>query len=553
MRIKEFCELLRKSSYSFEHEQICRLREDLNDEIEPENWLLLFENYFKNYTNKKEVENIMEGRVINESTSQFLNLLSEKFSKKIQLLLESREDRTSPSNRLDFLKETKHVREGNWKINKIPDKILDRRVEITGPVDRKMIINALNSGANVFMADFEDSNSPTWENCVNGQVNLYDAIRKNIDFTADNGKEYKLNKSPATLFVRPRGLHLQEKNFLNYDGVPIRAALFDYGAFVSLNIREMVDRGEPPCFYLPKLESYLEARVWAEIFAFTEEYFSIQKGTIKATVLVETLPLAFQMDEVLYELREYSAGLNCGRWDYIFSFMKNLSSETLPDRDQLTMSRHFMSSYTNLLVHTCHKRGAHAMGGMAAQIPIKNNPEANEVALKKVKEDKEREVTNGHDGTWVAHPGLIAIAKEVFDSHMKGKNQIDREVETSVTREDLLKIPDGDCTEECFRKNINIGFTYLNSWLDGKGCVPINNLMEDAATAEISRTQLWQWVKNKAELTNGKICGEEYFTKILNEEIEDSHENYLAKKIFKNLCLSDNLDEFLTTVCYKHL
>lgn len=553
MRIKEFCELLRKSSYSFEHEQICRRREDLNDKMDPASWFPLFENYFKNYTNEKEVEHIMEGKVINENTSQFLNLLSEKFSKKIQLLIESREDRTSPSNRLDFLKETKHVREGSWKINKIPDKILDRRVEITGPVDRKMIINALNSGANVFMADFEDSNSPTWENCVNGQVNLHDAIRKNIDFTADNGKEYKLNKSPATLFVRPRGLHLQEKNFLNYDGVPIRAALFDYGAFVSLNIREMADRGEPPCFYLPKLESYLEARVWAEIFAFTEEFFSIQKGTIKATVLVETLPLAFQMDEVLYELREYSAGLNCGRWDYIFSFMKNLSSETLPDRDQLTMSRHFMSSYTNLLVHTCHKRGAHAMGGMAAQIPIKDNPEANEAALEKVKEDKEREVTNGHDGTWVAHPGLIAIAKEVFDSHMKGKNQIDREVETSVTREDLLKIPDGDCTEECFRKNINIGFTYLNSWLDGKGCVPINNLMEDAATAEISRTQLWQWVKNKAELTNGEICGEEYFTKILNEEIEDSHENYLAKKIFKNLCLSDNLDEFLTTVCYKHL
>jgi len=362
MRIKEFCELLRKSSYSFEHEQVCRLREDLNDEMEPKNWLPLFENYFKNYTNEKEMEHIMEGKVINESTSQFLNLLSEKFSKKIQLLIENREDKTAPSNRLDFLKETKHIREGSWKISKIPDKILDRRVEITGPVDRKMIINALNSGANVFMADFEDSNSPTWENCVNGQVNLHDAIRKNIDFTADNGKEYKLNKSPATLFVRPRGLHLQEKNFLNYDGVPIRAALFDYGAFVSLNIKEMVERGEPPCFYLPKLESYLEARVWAEIFAFTEEYFNIQKGTIKATVLVETLPLAFQMDEVLYELREYSAGLNCGRWDYIFSFMKNLSSETLPDRDQLTMSRHFMSSYTNLLVHTLSQEGSSCNG-----------------------------------------------------------------------------------------------------------------------------------------------------------------------------------------------
>jgi malate synthase len=553
MRVKEFCKLLRKSSSSFEYQQICRLREDPNDKKDLVEWLALYKNYIIKNIDKKEEFHIMEGKVVNEKTTQFLNLLSEKFSKKTYLLMEAREDDLSPSNRIDFLKETQHIREGSWKIDKIPDKILDRRVEITGPVERKMVINALNSGANVFMADFEDSNSPTWQNCINGQANLYDAIRRDIDFVAENGKEYKLNKKLATLFVRPRGLHLQEKNFLNHDGSSIRAALFDYGIFVSLNIKEMVNRGEPPCFYLPKLESYLEARLWAEIFSFTEEYYNIEKGTIKATVLVETLPLAFQMEEVLYELREYSAGLNCGRWDYIFSFMKTLSSESLPDRDQLTMSRHFMSSYTNLLVHTCHKRGAHAMGGMAAQIPIKDNPEANSIALDKVREDKEREVKNGHDGTWVAHPGLISTAKEVFDLHMEGKNQIDREVKTTVTREDLLKIPLGEYTEDCFRKNINIGCIYLNSWLDGKGCVPINNLMEDAATAEISRTQLWQWIKNKTELTNGRVCSEEYFIKILNEEIEDSHENYLAKKIFKNLCLSDNLDKFLTTVCYKHL
>jgi malate synthase len=494
--------------------------------------------------------------ILNGAPSEFLNLLSAKFAKRIGLLLANRDEADSPSKRLDFLSETKKIRDSDWKIAELPDHLQNRRVEITGPVERKMVINAMNSGANVFMADFEDSNSPTWGNCLDGQVNLYDAIRGTIGFENENGKKYKLDAVTATLFVRPRGLHLKEKNFLDSEGNQIPASLFDFGLFAFHNAEEMIDNGETPCFYIPKLESYLEARLWADIFSFTESFLSIRPGTFKATVLVETLPLAFQMDEVLFELRNYSAGLNCGRWDYIFSFMKSLSPIVLPDRDQLTMGQHFMRSYTQLLIQTCHKRGAHAMGGMAAQIPIKNDDVANEAAMQKVRQDKEREVTDGHDGTWVAHPGLISIAKEIFDKHMPDDNQINNKLENiyyPISQEDLLHTPVGACTEDGFRKNINIGFTYLHSWMQGRGCVPINNLMEDAATAEISRTQIWQWIHHGVMLDNGNRVSREYFNQIFDEEIKESADNSFARDTFKKLCLSNKLDKFLTTMCYDYI
>lgn len=494
--------------------------------------------------------------ILNEAAIEFLNLLSAKYTNRINSLLKERDNIESPSKRLDFLSETEKIRQGDWKVAELPHHLQDRRVEITGPVDRKMVINALNSGANVFMADLEDSNSPTWENCLEGQVNLYDAVRGIISFENESGKKYNLNAKTAKLFVRPRGLHLKEKNFLDSEKNIIPASLFDFGLFAYHNAEEMIDNGDTPCFYIPKLESYLEARLWADIFSFTEKFLNIKQGTFKATVLVETLPLAFQMDEVLYELRNYSAGLNCGRWDYIFSFMKSLSPIVLPDRDQLTMGQHFMRSYTQLLIQTCHKRGAHAMGGMAAQIPIKNDDVANETAIRKVRQDKEREVSDGHDGTWVAHPGLIGVAKEIFDKHMPLDNQISKKLENiyyPISREDLLCVPVGACTEDGFRKNIKIGFTYLHSWMRGRGCVPINNLMEDAATAEISRTQIWQWIRGNVRLDNGEHVNGEYFSKIFDEEIAETSDNSSARDIFKKLCLSEELDKFLTTICYDHI
>jgi len=490
--------------------------------------------------------------ILNGDSSEFLKTLSGKFSTRIQLLLKNR--KRNPV--LYFLPETEHIRKGSWTIDEPPKQIEDRRVEITGPVDRKMVINALNSGANVFMADFEDSNSPTWDNCLDGQINLYDAVRGEIEFTNFNGKEYKLNDDVATLFVRPRGLHLVEKNFEGFSGTPIEAALFDFGLFAFNNATAMVSRGNIPCFYLPKLEHYKEAELWKDIFSFTESYLGIEQETFKATVLVETLPLAFQMNEVIHELGNYSAGLNCGRWDYIFSFIKNNPFKPMPDRDQVTMNQHFMRSYTQLLVQTCHKRGVHAMGGMAAQIPIKNDDKANEAALRKVRDDKMREVLDGHDGTWVAHPGLIAIAKDVFDTHMPESNQINKKknnFNVEVSREDLTCVPVGTCTEKCLRDNINIGYTYLKSWLGGNGCVPINNLMEDAATAEISRTQIWQWIQNEVTLDTGFKVTKEYFEQVFLEEIEKYEYDKLTEDIFKEICTSIHLEDFLTTACYKHI
>jgi len=498
----------------------------------------------------------VERKILSHEAQLFLSALSNNFSNKIKHLLEERKQRknTIPN----FLEETRNIRDDEWEVLSPPKEIEDRRVEITGPPVRKMIINALNSGANIFMADFEDSNCPTWENCLQGQKNLRDAVRKNIEYTDPTTKKnYKLKDQTAVLFVRPRGLHLVEKNYV-VDGDSISASLFDYGLFFFHNYKKLLKNGSRPYFYLPKIEHYKEARLWDEIFTFSEKAFDLPLGTIRATVLIETLPAAFQMNEILYELRAHSAGLNCGRWDYIFSFIKtfqNYRSFVLPDRNQITMDQHFLKSYTQLLVQTCHKRGCHAIGGMAAQIPIKNAEHRNAVALAKVMADKDREVKAGHDGTWVAHPGLVYIAKGVFDSGMKTPNQIDKQIylNDSINKEDLLCVPKGTCTEEGFRDNIRIGLQYLNSWLNGNGCVPINNLMEDAATAEISRTQIWQWLKYNIWLDNGKQVTKKYFFKILNEELQKFKNNDKieeTKEIFTQLCTSKKLIDFLTLKCY---
>jgi len=444
-----------------------------------------------------------------------------------------------------------------------PSEIADRRVEITGPPVRKMVINAMNSGANVFMADFEDSNCPTWENCIQGQINLRDAVRKDIEYTDPKTKKnYKLKDQTATLFVRPRGLHLVEKNYVEFDrSYGISASLFDFGLYFFHNYKKLLKSGSRPYFYLPKIEHYKEARLWDEIFTYSEKAFDLPLGTIRATVLIETLPAAFQMNEILYELKSHSVGLNCGRWDYIFSFIKTFSNDrsfVLPDRNQIGMKEHFLRSYSQLLIQTCHKRGTHAIGGMAAQIPIKNAEHRNAIALAKVMADKEREAKDGHDGTWVAHPGLVYLAKGVFDSHMENPNQIDKQIylNDSITKKDLLCVPKGTCTEEGFRNNICVGLQYLNSWLNGNGCVPINNLMEDAATAEISRAQIWQWLKYNIWLDNGKQVTKKYFFKILNEELHKFKNNDKleeTKKIFVELCTSKKIIDFLTLQCYDML
>jgi malate synthase len=492
--------------------------------------------------------------ILSYDTKLFLDVLQDRFEPQIKKLLLNRQDRKGkiPARIMDAESE-----DPQWKVLPPPEDILDRRVEITGPPVRKMIINALNSGANVFMADFEDSNSPTWKNCIDGQQNLYDAVRKKIDFVdPKTQKEYKLNKKVATLFVRPRGLHLVEKNYNN-----IPASLFDFGLYFFHNHKQLLKNRTRPYFYLPKIEHYREARLWNEIFSFAESSFDLPVGTIRATVLIETLPAAFQMDKILYELRGHSVGLNCGRWDYIFSFIKSLSlsrEAVLPDRDQVGMTEHFMRSYTQLLIQTCHKRGAHAIGGMAAQIPIKDDPEANHVAMNKVRADKLREVQDGHDGTWVAHPALVDVAKEIFDEHLKTPNQIDKQLylNYSIESDDLLCTPKGQCTEAALRKNIGIAFQYINSWINGNGCVPIDNLMEDAATAEISRAQIWQWRKHKIYLSNGKQVTNKYLGLVINSEIKkfEHYKKFEETSIILNkLCFSEEIIDFLTLECYDNL
>ncbi len=480
---------------------------------------------------------------------------------------QERQDEIHAGGMPDFLPETRAVRERDWQVAPVPPDLQDRRVEITGPVERKMIINALNSGAKVFMADFEDSNSPTWANVVDGQINLRDAVRRTITFKNPDGKKYELNDETATLMVRPRGWHLPEKHVL-LDGAPVSAALFDFGLFFFHNARHLLDAGSGPYFYLPKLESHLEARLWNDVFNIAQDELGIPRGSIKATVLIETILASFETDEILYELRDHSAGLNCGRWDYIFSFIKRFSKRpdfVLPDRAQVTMTVPFMRAYCLNVIKNCHHRGAHAIGGMAAQIPIKDDPEANEEALAKVRADKEREVGDGHDGTWVAHPGLVPIAMESF-SRMSGPNQLDRRrPDVEVTAEDLLRVPEGTITEEGLRTNIRVGVQYLEAWLRGNGCVPLYNLMEDTATAEISRAQVWQWIRHPGGvLDDGRRVTAELFRKLardelsqlrntLGPEIYDSGRFDLADKIFDEISTADELVEFLTLPAYEYL
>jgi len=508
--------------------------------------------------------------ILTDEALQFVVRLHRNFNPTRLELLENRQTRQAEldaGNRPNFLADTEAIRSGNWKITPVPTDLQDRRVEITGPVDRKMIINALNSGVKVFMADFEDSNSPTWDNIINGQINLRDAVNKTIHFTNTNGKHYELNKNPATLMVRPRGWHLVEKH-ITVDGEPISASIFDFGLYFYHNATNLIKNDTGPYFYLPKLESHLEARLWNDIFNMAQDEFGIPQGTIKATVLLETILAAFEMDEILYELREHSAGLNCGRWDYIFSFIKkfrNHGDYVLPDRSEITMDRHFLKSYVNLLVQTCHKRGAHAMGGMAAQIPIKNDVDANEKAMAKVKEDKEWEAHAGHDGTWVAHPGLSLIAMEAFNNVMPEANQLTNlREDVNVTAEDLLQVPKGDITEKGVRANIRVGVQYVEAWLQGNGCVPLYNLMEDAATAEISRAQLWQWIKHEAILNNGTAITNERFQLWLKEELDgiqsevgiDRFEQGKfkeASQLFSEMITKNEFDEFLTIPAYQYI
>ena len=467
----------------------------------------------------------------------------------------------------DFLRETRAVREGSWKVAPIPADLLDRRVEITGPVDRKMVINALNCGASTFMADFEDSNSPTWSNCVQGQVNLRDAVRRAIDYTSPEGKSYRLNDHTATLIVRPRGWHLDERH-MRVDGVAVPAGLFDFGLFFFHNAEELLERGSGPYFYLPKMESHLEARLWNDVFVRAQDALGVAQGSIRATVLIETLLAAFEMDEILYELREHSSGLNCGRWDYIFSFIKRFRNHrdfVLPDRMQVTMDRDFLKAYVDLLIKTCHRRGIHAMGGMAAQIPIKNDAAANDAALEKVRADKLREVRAGHDGTWVAHPGLVPVAMEIFDVHMPTPNQIRvARQDVAVGAADLLKVPAGTITERGLRTNVNVGVLYLESWLRGAGCVPLYNLMEDAATAEISRAQVWQWIRHRARLDDGRTVTRELAQAVMAEEIDRIRSTVgepayaagryeTAAKLFVGMMTSDDFVEFMPSLAYEFL
>jgi malate synthase len=505
--------------------------------------------------------------ILSEDAVRFLAELSAKFEPRRQELLarrRARAERIRGGELPDFLAETRHVRETEWQVAPIPADLLDRRVEITGPTDRKMIINALNSGAKVYMADFEDSNSPTWDNVIDGQVNLRDAVNGTITFESAAGKRYALAEKTATLMVRPRGWHLEEKHF-RVDGKPVSGSLFDFGLFFYHNARTLVERGSGPYFYLPKLESHLEARLWNDVFTFAEERVGIPRGTIRATVLVETILAAFEMDEILYELREHSAGLNCGRWDYIFSFIKTFRDRPdflLPNRAQVTMDRHFLKSYVDLLIATCHRRGAHAMGGMAAQIPIKDRPEENDAALEKVRQDKLREVEAGHDGTWVAHPGLVSVAREVFDRGMPQPNQIARKREdVAVTRKDLLAIPSGDITEQGLRWNIDVGLHYLAAWLDGNGCVPIYNLMEDAATAEICRAQVWQWARHGAKLQDGRTVNADLVRRTIAEETARAREKTngagpeagkfdTAAALLEGMMAGDAFPEFLTLAAY---
>ena len=502
-----------------------------------------------------------DDQILTAEALSFVAMLHREFNPRRKELLAKREERKSrldAGERPDFLPDTQEIRDGEWNVAPIPKDLLDRRVEITGPVDRKMIINALNSGANVFMADFEDANAPTWANNLEGQINLRDAVRRTITFSSGE-KSYQLNARTATLLVRPRGWHLVEKHHL-VDGEPVSASLFDFALYFFHNAKELMARGSGPYFYLPKLESHLEARLWNDVFVRAQRELGIPNGTIRATVLVETILAAFEMHEILWELRDHSAGLNCGRWDYIFSFIKKFRAHRrflTPDRALITMDKGFLAAYVALLIETCHRRGIHAMGGMAAQIPIKNDEAANRAALDKVRADKLREVKAGHDGTWVAHPALVPVAKEVFDQHMPEKNQISRSAPGRGPRASaFLEGVEGPITEQGVRQNINVGVLYLEAWLGGSGAVPLYNLMEDAATAEISRTQLWQWIHHQAKLDDGRVVDEALYRRIRDEELAAIGERPHLKeavRIFDELVLSSELADFFTIPAYEEL
>ena len=510
--------------------------------------------------------------VLTPGALAFVADLTRRFRPRIERALAeraSRRARLALGEQFDFLEDTIHVRVGDWRVGPTPPDLERRLVEITGPVDRKMVINALNSGADCFMADFEDSTTPTWENLVQGQINLCDAVRRRITFDdPGTGKSYRLNERVAVLLVRPRGLHLPERHLL-VDGATIPGCLFDFGLYFFHNVAELRARGTGPYFYLPKLESHLEARIWNDVFVHAEETLGIPRGTIKATVLIETLPAAFEMDEILHELREHSAGLNCGRWDYIFSFIKTRANDpkaVLPDRSQVTMEQPCMRAYTQLVIKTCHRRGAHAMGGMAAQIPIRGDEAASLQALARVRADKEREAKDGHDGTWVAHPGLVALARDAFVETLGERpNQLHRSRDdVHAAAADLLRVPEGTRTEAGLRLNVRVGVRYLESWLGGAGCVPLYNLMEDAATAEISRTQVWQWIRHGAALDDGRRVTAALLDEVMEQEMktiatEVGAERFgsgrfeEARDLFRRLSTADSLEEFLTIPAYELL
>ena len=511
--------------------------------------------------------------ILTDDALAFVAQLERRFRDRRAAILAARVERQASfdaGERPDFLEATDHIRTSEWSVAPAPADLVDRRVEITGPVDRKMIINGLNSGACVFMADFEDASAPTFANMVEGQINLRDAVAGTIEFTNARGKKYQLNENPAVLMVRPRGWHLDERHVL-VDGQPVSASIFDFALFLFHNAEALIARGSGPYFYLPKLEGHQEARLWNEIFVIAQEALGIEIGTIKATVLIETITAAFEMEEILFELRSHSVGLNCGRWDYIFSVIKKFRNDpgfVMPDRSVVTMKSHFLEAYSLLLIQTCHRRGAHAMGGMAAQIPIKHDRKKNGQAVLKVIEDKEREALNGHDGTWVAHPGLIPLARSIFDDHLLGPNQLDVSLSTlTITAEDLLKTPspDGGITENGLRTNLRVGVQYLAAWLCGSGCVPLNSLMEDAATAEISRAQVWQWVRHdNGVLDDGRNIDLPMVETVLAEETERiksamSPEEFAdgrvadAAALFARLIADDNFADFLTLPAYEIL
>jgi len=507
--------------------------------------------------------------ILTEEALNFLIELHKKFNKQRLALLKKREERQKNIDNGEFpnfLPETSEIRESDWTVAPIPDDLQDRRVEITGPVDRKMVINALNSGANVFMADFEDSNTPTWDNNLQGQINLRDAINGTITLTdTKKGKEYKLNETIATLMVRPRGWHLEDKN-IEWEGEFLSGSLVDFGLYFFHNAKNLIEKGTGPYFYLPKLESHKEARLWNEVFVFAQDYIGIPQGTIKVTVLIETILASFELHEILFELKEHIAGLNCGRWDYIFSYIKKFRKHAdfvLPDRSKVTMKTPFMEAYSKLVIKTCHKRGAHAMGGMSAFIPIKNDELANQKAMDKVRQDKLTEVQNGHDGTWVAHPLLVPLAKEIFDEYMPQKNQVNKQLDNyTLTAADLIATPEGSITETGIRQNINVGILYMESWLRGRGAVALYNLMEDAATAEISRTQLWQWIQHQCRLEDGRVFTTDFYDALQQEEVKKikelvGEENYKKGKfneaiaLFDSLVKSDECADFLTLSAYQ--